>query len=521
MRIQCPVCSQRFNVEKDLLGKTVECGACDERFKVEDAVIVKEKKRYYPGEKKGDDLDRFTDSLVNASAPKGFQEAHYEPHIELEKLQPLRPRRVFASVAGIMIIVAVLAIFLTMGGETGALRDVETSKRFVSAGFAALLGCGLFIYGMAKNRKMSILLSLVMTAGLCSLPILFPGNPTAGSDHLDLNGESLVEVEEADRLVLNAKEVRRKYINEIGYTPVEEALAKSPKDQIIAIFLRDSSQLQREKIASFIFEATLQRDRGLIYERGFNDDHGLLVLSNQTKSIQEISSICSQWGKINHVKEDLRVIDVSVDRSKLITISSEEALDPDHMNFQKRNLELLDSMDSVERLNAVKRLGNSEPIAFRYDVVRSLIKMLPESSTELQLAIIKTLKKWSRPGEGAEAVVLAASKDIYQAGMLDRVTVEFLVERKVEGAAIVVMKLWEEDPVAWSDLLAQIGQSAEDLLLPKLKEFDLLHLVAAADILANVGSKASIPVLEEVRATKEGQSAKSLQAAIDEIQNRL
>ncbi|HCI91173.1 MAG TPA: hypothetical protein DHV60_01285, partial [Verrucomicrobiales bacterium] len=59
MKIQCPECSQRFDVTEDLLGKTVECGSCDARFDVTTDELVAEKKKFYPGEKRDSHLDRF------------------------------------------------------------------------------------------------------------------------------------------------------------------------------------------------------------------------------------------------------------------------------------------------------------------------------------------------------------------------------------------------------------------------------------------------------------------------------
>ena len=52
MRIECPDCRQRFDVTEEFLGKTVECGSCEAQFRVTDDVRVKEKSKFYPGEKR-------------------------------------------------------------------------------------------------------------------------------------------------------------------------------------------------------------------------------------------------------------------------------------------------------------------------------------------------------------------------------------------------------------------------------------------------------------------------------------
>jgi len=56
--IRCPSCGQRFKVGDDLRERTVECGGCEHRFRIIDEVIVRGKK-FYPGERKDQRLNRF------------------------------------------------------------------------------------------------------------------------------------------------------------------------------------------------------------------------------------------------------------------------------------------------------------------------------------------------------------------------------------------------------------------------------------------------------------------------------
>jgi hypothetical protein len=82
------------------------------------------------------------------------------------------------------------------------------------------------------------------------------------------------------------------------------------------------------------------------------------------------------------------------------------------------------------------------------------------------------------------------------------------------------MDLWQSEPVAWSDLFLKLGEGAQILLLPHLKDMDTVHLVAAADILGKVGTPPCVTYLEEVMSQQDKQGKKSLQAAIDEIKKR-
>ena len=59
IQIKCSSCGQKFEVSGSYRNRTVECGACDHRFKVEGAALVRQQKKYYPGEKSQINTDSF------------------------------------------------------------------------------------------------------------------------------------------------------------------------------------------------------------------------------------------------------------------------------------------------------------------------------------------------------------------------------------------------------------------------------------------------------------------------------
>ena len=83
------------------------------------------------------------------------------------------------------------------------------------------------------------------------------------------------------------------------------------------------------------------------------------------------------------------------------------------------------------------------------------------------------------------------------------------------------MELWESDPITWASLMVEVGSDIEYLLVPKLEEFDKSKLVAALDILSQVGSSYSLKSLKALLAKENKLNAKSLKPTIDEIENRL
>ncbi len=509
------------------MGKTVECGSCDGRFKVDDEVLVKEKQKFYPGEKRGAHLERFASAKASAvsAAPEavqvGFQQAHYQPDPHAELVGPPRPRRTVAAVLGGSLMVLILIVFLLAGGKEGPMRDMETQNRFILCGFTALLGCGLLFYGMVKNRMMGGLLCLLLGGGLMAMPVLFPGNPTSASD--DYVPDLVAEKEAEDEAV--AADDEADYMDEIGYEPVAESLRVAPAHSIVAIYLRNANKGVREKISDYLYEETGKLARGISYDRGdFRDSglYGLILLQQQTKSIDEVAVLCSKFGRINKIYKNLRVVDVTVSNSKIVKLDPESSLDPSSSTYYREQLKALRGFDPEQIKKAVARLGGVEPKAHRDDISKELLRLLAEKKDkELRLALFKAISVWSQPGDGAGVVVLAAVNDLYKVGESSKIAMEFLIDRQVDGSQLVLMELWSKDPVEWSPLFLKLGEGAQVLLLPSLNQMDTVHVVAAADILGKVGSKACVPELEKAAEQQtEELSKNSLKAAIDEIEKR-
>ncbi len=98
---------------------------------------------------------------------------------------------------------------------------------------------------------------------------------------------------------------------------------------------------------------------------------------------------------------------------------------------------------------------------------------------------------------------------------------ELLIDHKVEGGEAILVELWEKNPAVWSETLVKLGEGAEVLLLPKLKEMDASHVTAAADILGKVGTESGAGfIVQDVLPEMDEHGKKSLQAAIDEIKKR-
>ncbi len=513
MRIKCPECSQKFDVTENFLGKTVECGSCDHRFKVTDYHVVAEKNKFYPGEKRDASLDNFGKSSASLDAPVAFAQAHYQPGIHADVVGPPRPRRTVAAILGASILVLVIVVFLLAGGKEGNMRDMETINRFIFVAFTVLIGGGLLFFGTARNKKVGWVAGVVLCLVVLSLPMIFPGNPTSAT--IIDNAE---ELDDETINQLDRQQSTEEYLFEIGYDPVRKALVGNKPETVVGIYLRDASQNLRSKIARYLYNATDKVSRETSYDRGITGLNGLILLVEQKKTIDEIALLCETFGRIEKISRDHRVIDVTVENNKVGSLDQDKALDPDDVNFQSQNLKALTDIDPNVQIKAVIRLGNSEPKALRDDITQQMLLMLPEANKELKIELIKALRVWSQPGDGAGKLVMEAVDELHKEGAVDKNGVEFLIQRKIDGVGVILMDLWKKNPVAWAETLKNLGEGAEILLLPILNDLDETQVVVASDILGKVGSQASIaPIQDAMTKMKSEAAKKSMQAAIDEI----
>ena len=516
MRIKCPECSQKFDVTEEFLGKTVECGSCDHRFKVADDHVITEKQRFYPGEKRDRSLDNFGKSAAEVAAPVTFQQAQYNPGVTSDQVGPPRPRRTLAAVVGVSILVLVIVLFLAAGGKEGSMRDMETAKRFIFVGFTVLIGGGLLFYGTTHMRKVGLLATFILCALVLSLPIIFPANPVSST--------VIENPKELEKLVDNSVDeelAMKDYLFEIGYDPVRKAIAGGAEDTVVAIYLRNASKAARTKIAAYLYSATDKVSRETSYDRGSTELNGLILLVEQEKNIDEVALLCEKFGRIEKISREYRVVDVIVDPMKMGVLDESKALDSENIDFQRQNIIGMQNIDPDVQIKAVKRLANSEPKALRTDVTKQMVKMLPTASKELKIELIRGLKVWSQPGDGAEKAAYTAVQELHREGAVEKSGIDFLLMRKVDGVGVILIDLWKKNPVVWAETLQGLGKGAELLLIPILSEFNDTQIVAASDILGEVGTSDSISYLKKAMGGEISATAKkSLQAAIDEIEKR-
>jgi len=518
MKIQCPDCDQEFDVAEDYLGKEVECGSCDHLFTVNKEHEIKEKKRFYPGEKKDTGLSKFGDRAPVKPGEVAFVPASYQSDVNPDLVGPPRPRRTIAVACGILLMAAVIVVFLLGGGKEGPLRDIETPNRYVLCGFSALIGSILLIYGAARNRSIGVMLALVLSMILMFMPALFPGNPISSFiKPIDAGLQLKEEVENETQ-----PESMGDYLIRIGYDPIEEALFIHPRESVVGIFVRNADYSAQSKIAAYLYYATGGLSREVLFPRGDTGQSAMILLVEQKKSIQQIAALCERFGEVERMEEDLRLLEVYVNSATTSEPDPAKLNNMEDPDYEFLNLVVLKNFDPEGQMEAAKRLAKSKPKALRTDIAEQLIEMLPSSHADLQLAIIEALKVWALPDSEIRGALLDAAKKLHAEGRVSPVTMELLIGYKVDGCGAILMDLWNKDPARWSDYLLQLGAGAELVILPQINTMDVGRMVKASEILGDVGTKQSVDFLTKLMAESkmDAKKIKSLQAAIDEIKKR-
>ena len=519
MKINCPQCDQEFDVSKDLLGSKVECGCCDHKFTIEKDGATKTDEKHYPGEKKKKGLSKFDKKIPGKSSEVAFTSVNYESDVDPELIGPPRRRKTLASIAGFSLICIVVLVFLLIGGKEGPMRDVETPNRFVLCGFCALLASALMIYGSSRRRWLGVLVSLIMSGVVISMPVLFPGNPVSSFiTPIDVPvapvTEPKVEIE---------PESIQDYLIRIGHDPVEEALLDYSEESVVGIYVRNASYNMQAKIASYLYYATGRVSREVLFPRGETGNAALILLTEQKKSFEQIAALCERFGEIVRKEKNFRLIEVIADPSVAGDELDAAALnDPEHAEFEVVNLRVLQNIDPMDQLAAVKRLAAAKPGELRDQMTDQLSGMLRGSHSELQLEIINALKVWAKPEADIGGNVLEAVKSLHEEQKVSPLCMDLLIARKVEGSEVILMELWSDDPAGWADTVKKLGAGAELMLLPEIAGMSAEQVISASDILGEVGTRDCLEYLKEFlsKSKLDAKKTKSLQAAIDEIKKR-
>jgi len=529
ININCPECTQKFSVADSYIGKTVECGACEHKFVVSDSIIMK-KAKHYPGDN-DNDLAVYKKAPLPSShsSEVNFETAEYK-NVKPEYFQPASPFKVMLIALGVVAIVIILLLFIIGGKKDGLLQSVNDTNRFVLAGFIAITGAGLIIFGF-RNKIKGMLLSLGLGGCLVAMPIIFPqvketgfrDNPSKDADlenNLEKNAENYID----DSL---QKKIET-YKDQIGFSVIENSRAnlKQP-DQLKALILRKSKVQFTDVIVNYLTRELELQQTPIIYTSGreINGKPVILMSLISNASHEDVRKATARFGQpqpMNEILTELKAIEVIVYPGVLKGQPIESTNDPDHPDFFNSNYLELKNISRDRRMLAVKALQNITKFRRRADIVRALVKLINPKDPELSSEAIATLNLWTLPEYNTDRLVVDFTKSVVSTKYMTQGIMEYLVDHPTEGGVEILSQQWAKSKnfLLWENCLIRSKAQGEDAVIMALPTLNSTHYKSAANILSKVGTKKSLAHINNLLSKISVDDQKYFKDAIDEIKSR-
>lgn len=522
LQIRCPSCGQRFKVGEDFRGRTVECGSCEHRFMIDDDAIVRVRK-YYPGERRDPRLDGFARTPISRpEAVPSIPQAHYtEIQPKPVAFEPPSASRVLCGILAVagMILAALLLVF---GARRGGMLDgMTTNSRLLIAAFAGVLGGALLIYANPRARWKGILAAIVGLGGLLALPFFYkegsvplPDLPVADQPV----SPDAVEKEDLEKLAFR-----------IGLDPlvktVEAQGVNGSGKQVVGVWLRNLKNSNKPQVSDFMIRATGADFASHLYPR--DNDEWLMVLISPL-SMEEVATVTGRFalnGKAERIIPKLGVVEVKVDNDAFVEGAQDKLTDRANPAFYELNKRELDSIDLGRARRAVGRLAEADPKVYRADIQRRLVQLLKEGKdgdSALHGEIARALTRWETPGDGSVAAVAAAALKLHAAKtQIPRDMIVYLAGHKETSIAPVLDGMWADDCTTWEQLYGDLGPVIEPLVLKRVPTLEKQSMKqSAVRLLGRVGSKASLPALQELRPGADAELKVLIERAETSIRQR-
>ena len=506
------------------MGKMVECGTCDTLFEVNEDALTK-KRKIYPGERTKNSTNSFVKiSHTTTNNNVNFETASYN-NLDSKYAQPRSFSKSLSIAAGVTLLLLFILLFSLGGREGGFLQDIDNSKRYILSGFIALIGTILILLG-SRNKIKGLLTSIVLGGGLAAMPIIFPEvtNSINPSD-LTLIPDSPPLIEE--NFDDNFTKRLETYKIGIGFDIIESLRKEAPAGKVKAIILLENKIQYLDSILPYLERVLNLEKTPASYSFGREIDGKpitLLTMSTEVK-FDEVFELTKRFGKpmeMNDIHSALEVIEVTVDKEALAPPLAETTTNPLHPEYFNVNYLELKSIDRSRQLSAAERLRSGEYLGRQADISKLLASQITVTDHELSEQFISTLNNWTTPQYKTDGQVLDYAKKVAGTNDMSRSVMDYLVDRKVPGAADIFAKQWAttKGGLLWASYLIEAKNVGEDAVLKALPNIGDSHYKSAASILSKVGTARSIPSLNIAISKANAENKKYLKAVIDEIKSR-
>ena len=528
LKIKCPSCSSQFSVGDEFLGKYVECGSCEYQFTVAEMHIEDgNKKDHYPVHK-NNDLSTFSKTFEKVGADNTTETVH-DKHLSKLRQNDFMPDPLWKK-AVIILGLALLGsgiVLLVLGSlKNGFLTDVSYNKRFIIAGFIALVTSICFLLG-SKFFKNALPLCLLSIITLGALAYLLPKYELPTRVGEITPSSVLLENNKAPTATSNENEYTSitKLKKECRYEPVAAAIRKAKEngdtsaDSVIAVWIQGAEEEQQYAIQDF-YKSTLSlenRPNYYIRKKG-----ALVVLEGINRhTIQEIAQLSEIFGSLDDIYVTQRILSIrykkgnfaSLSTERITALSNEEDPDFYRLNFQEsRHFDINRVLPALKRLKVAPPRYTSDAYTVFYEVIRRF------NDPRIIDEVSSCLLKWNGDDLSPHLVVLDQVADYSNRALEDEeLPKDFVLVLLRAGSTqipAVALDLWRDNPDEWESTLINSQRDFTSLVASNVTPDDRSKNLSIIRIIGKTKSPNSKALLNSLKSKLDSSYSAAIGSAM-------
>ena len=302
--------------------------------------------------------------------------------------------------------------------------------------------------------------------------------------------------------------------------PKEEYIHTGPllSDEDLDVFYSLRSSSQRVSNYAVFLDNQDSRSRSLVrdalnrlmeaeYTRAYTRANGALyVIANAPGERRNISILLSRFGRVVYADSAKGVYEVrfDADKANLVSQYSPDVLtSPMNTSYVTANLSELRCLDPMRVRMSALSLARSNVRVLRSEIRDTLVEVLREpwlTEIDTYTALIDALVTYCQ--EKDEEAVKHALKYFEARRALSRdvspeVTL-YLIREVPDQMVNPVLDFWCENPIAWGEMLNQLGDRVQAPLLERLSGTNNIRLITTIlNYLEDHGTADALPVVEK------------------------
>ena len=509
MEIECSKCQRKFHTTREGMSVCPDC--LKSEFSTKAMALNAEEREELVAEYKA--------SLKRQSARAEQLGSMYASGKAFSVAGKLR------ATLGLVIFLICCFLFLVSDKNTGvtflAELDMESQRLFSMV--LCVVAAVLVASASFRYRKLALLAAAVVLAVGWYLPNMLQA---ALREKAKLEAEAAIKEQQIQQETQPAESEKNGPLLTDADLQVFYAL-RTPSQRIshYAVFIDN----QDSRARSLVREA-LNRLLEAEYTRAYTRANGALyVATNVPKARRNISDVLTRFGTVTYAEPQKGVYEVRFDADKANLVSqysSEVLTSPMNNAYVTANLSELRCLDPMRVRMSARSLANSNVRVLRTEIRDTLVEVLREpwsTDPDTYAALIDALVTYSNP-RVAQAIKLCydyfEARRVLSRNVSPEVT-HYLIREAPEAMVNPVIDFWCENPIAWGEMLAQLGERVQAPLVQRLSGTKNLRLITSIlKYLEDKGTAEARPAVEAYLDYPDSIIRHSARATLDAINSR-